>query len=361
MGRWRRAATALVCVAALVGVPTTPATAAVEGFSTVRTGTAQRNSITAVAPGDVWVAGRASNGRVRLEHFTGGQWWTAQLPVQADESLAVHGTAKKDVWLVSSGQLWRYQGSWRKVALPASRQATAVFDVKGKDVYVGTKRAATGDAGPDVIAELYRFNGRSWTRLGGPELPDQWRTSGVKTITRIMVTGGRVSAEVTWRPPAAVEIWQVFSVSGAQWTEIARTGQRSGNSLVRLPGWISYASGTQLFVGYGEGGSGPVTSECLRVVAGTTESCSSASAATAAVLPRGGPAVLGGRDWQRVEDGAFVDVPGRFLARRADGTERTLAGDPGDRTIALAADPTGATVWALTIEGERYAIQRYRR
>lgn len=357
----RRFAAVLVSsLALLTVVPATPSEAA-EGFTKVRSSTVERTSITAVAPGEVWVAGKAANGRVRLEHRTGGTWWTAQLPVQANPSMTIHGSAKNDVWLVSSGELWRYNGAWRKVALPDERKATAVFDVVGKNVYVGTYRAATGDYGPDRIAELLRYDGRTWTNLGGPELPDEWRNSGSKEIRRIMVTNGTVRAETLYQPPSPMTRHEVYQISGTTWTVVAITGGSNRDARSRLAGWLSYGNGTQVFLGYDKPSSQPLSPSCKQVTGSVSSDCTTMTAVGAAVLLRGGPAVLGGMDWQRQENGTLVDVPGQFLLRYANGTERVLGGDPGDTTLAMAADPTGATVWAITKEGDRYSIQRYRR
>lgn len=373
MGAVRAIATAVACAGALAAGLVQPATAAgggsaKAGFSPIRSSAAVRTSIAAVGGGQVWVAGATSDGQVRLEHLRGGRWWTTELPVKASESTQISGSGPRDVWLVSGGELWHYTKNWRRMTLPEGEIATAVQDVPGKNVYVGTYQRAIGAEGhSDVIARLFRFNGSRWTSLGGPELPDAWKATGTKLVKRIVVNRGRVLAEVRWAPPSPLVLRDVYRVDAKGWTHVARNGNLDHNNEMSLDGWLSYPDQTQTFLGYSgtvpSGDSVTVYSlDCVEVTKVASTSCPpSQTAVSAAVLLPGGPAVLGGRDWVKYENGAWVNHQGGFLLRQRNGTERILGGDPGDATVAMSADPEGHNVWAITREAGQYSIQRYRR
>lgn len=372
MGSLRRIVTAVACAGALAAGLVQPATAAgggsaKAGFSPVRSSADVRTSVAAVGGGQVWVAGSTGDGQVRLEHLLRGRWWTTELPVKADEYTQISGSGPRDVWLVSGGELWHYTKNWRRVKLPKGEIATAVQDVPGKNVYVGTYRTAVSPQGySDVIARLFRFNGNRWTSLGGPELPDEWQTTGTRFVERIVVNRGKVLAEVRRNPPSPMVIHDVYRVDAKVWTNIARTGDLGRQSEMRLAGWLSYPDQTQTFLGYAGMPNGESVSvyslSCLQVTGDASTSCPpSQTAVSAAVLLTGGPAVLGGRDWAAYENNAWVNHQGTFVLRQRNGTERVLAGDPGDATVAMSADPAGSNVWAITREAGQYSIQRYRR
>lgn len=333
------------------------------GFVDVRSSAAVRASIAAVGGGEVWVAGTADNGQVRLEHRKRGTWTTSQLPVTADETLQLHATGPRNVWLVSGGQLWHYRTSWRRVTLPRSELATAVFDPPGKDLYVGTYHTEPGPYGTDVVARLFRFDGRQWKATGGPELPDDWKQTGTKIIKSVKVTRGQVYATVLWHPPAAVVINDTYRVDGATWTSVVRTFMRSGGGVMQLGAWLSYRDGVQVFIGTADPSPGPSSLLCDRVTsAGDVTACPPASGGVSAgVLPDRGPAVLGGQDWNAWENNTVVPKQGRFLLRERNGVERVLSGDPGDTTVAMSIDPANSEVWAITKAGDQYSVQRYRR
>lgn len=41
------------------------------------------------------------------------------------------------------------------------------------------------------------------------------------------------------------------------------------------------------------------------------------------------------------------------------GAETVVPGDPGDATVAMDTDLHGRTVWAVTVTGQTYTLQRY--
>lgn len=333
-----------------------PLKSAGKGFSPVRQLSGQARSVLAVGD-DVWVAEKGGDGKVLLERSRSGTWSTSTLPVTADNTLALSGSASDDVWLVSGGQLWHYTSTWTKQTLAENTTATAVLDVAGPDVFVGTRTSAPTEFGTDSYAELRRFDGTIWTSLGGPELPTQWTFAGSEPITRIRQVDGSIFAETNLQPPSSYALWQVYAVTGTRWTPAIGTGEVGHGANSRTPGWISYSATNQLFLGTENGEPQPAPI-CRTLINTVQSTCSTTTAVGAAVKLADGRVIIGGNDWRT----SFIGQPktygqGTFRARATDGTETPIKGDPGEATVDLST--ANAVVWAITTSGDRSTLQRY--
>ncbi len=350
-----------------MGVPATAASASSPAFRPVHTLAGQPTSITAVGRSDVWSAGKTADGQVLLQHVTNGRLRTQVLPVEASDDLAIHGSSADDVWLVSGGELWHYTGrAWRQVALPEGFvAATAVFDVPGRNVYVGAYEHLQGQFN-DTVAQLFRYDGRTWTSLGGPEWPDGWDQAGTEKLSKINVVGKKVFAESHVYPPASMTYWAAYEVDGTTWTRFARTGEQSPANNSRMNAWIVNSTATShLFLGIRGLATDPMPQrpDCMIAVVGQDPtSCTTSTAVGDAAKFSNGTVVIGGNDWRSNNPGEpEAWQQGSFVLRSTNGTERKIGGDPGDETLDMAVDPSGRIAWALTRSGDTYTLQKYDR
>lgn len=91
-----------------------------------------------------------------------------------------------------------------------------------------------------MIARTFRYDGRTWKSLGGPELPDAWEETGARYVNRIVVNRGEVLTEVWWWPPTnLLVVHEVYRATSGQWPKLIRTGEDGRPSDLRLAGWLS--------------------------------------------------------------------------------------------------------------------------
>lgn len=109
-------------------------------------------------------------------------------------------------------------------------------------------------------------------------------------------------------------------------------------------------------LGDSESGRGP-SGLCDRWSPRTGEAdCTTRFVVAAADRLRDGRIVVGERDHRR---SGTPTAPGGFGIRSRSGAERVLSGDPGDTTIALAAEKGTNTAWAVTRTGDVTSLQRF--
>ncbi len=155
-------------------------------------------------------------------------------------------------------QVWEYTGSvWTKVGgegVNSSWAANTYEDVyalttDGTYLYAGLGTTA-GDA------EVWRYNGSSWTKIGGDGINSSWAAATYETVSGLSSYGGSVYAGLG-NTSGDGEVWQW---NGSSWTKIGGDGVNSSWSSATIVGVVSMANdGSNLYVGTsGNAGDGDV-------------------------------------------------------------------------------------------------------
>ena len=335
-----------------------PAPRPAAGFRPVRRAAADVVAMTSPAKGQVWLVERARDGRVVLERGVGGRWSTMRLPIRLESGsrVKIHGSAANDVWLTAAGQLWRFDGRrWARAGLPAGTTATTVYDVPGSEVYVGL-------AGDLQTQGVYRLNRGRWTSLGRPADYDVDTPYGpTYTPTDLTRTGGRWFATWKARPHSAAEFTESFALENGSWTHLYQSFFIGGGQYNTLGAWLVPTRDTQIvFTTWHMSSSAamPAAGYCTSWTKAAGERpCSTRWAVGAAAVLPNGDVVVGGNDYQRYEKPV---VQGTFGIRTTRGVEKLVAGDPGEKTLAMAVEPGTSTVWAATKKGGTTTIQAWK-
>lgn len=130
-------------------------------------------SVSATAPGDVWVAGSGPAGGV-VRHWDGQQWQPvprnshgARFPSLRD----VSAVAADDVWVTGSLQAFHWDGTkWRAAKLPTHRATVTLAGVSassGSDVWL----AGSTHVADQTVAVTFHWNGVRWQRVLLDQLP----------------------------------------------------------------------------------------------------------------------------------------------------------------------------------------------
>ncbi|GMA42340.1 hypothetical protein [Mobilicoccus caccae] len=324
------------------------------GFTPVRTLTGDVMAMTSTAKGQLWIAARGADDKLVLQHKDGARWRTHRMPMQVSphDDVELHGSARGDVWMVAAGTLWHYTGSrWQKVSLPAGTTATAVYDVAGRDAYVGLR----GDV---RTTGVYTLRGSRWISHGRPDdgdhpYPPAWHP------TDLRVADGKLFGNWMGRSSSAAQWQNSFAYEGGTWTNLFQTHFIGGGSYATLGAWLVPDATTQIVMGSGSSSSDmPWYPTCtMWTKAEGEKSCTSQWATGAAALLRGGRVVVGGMDYQHP---AQSKVEATFGIRTRDGGERLISGDPGDRTVAMAVEPGTDIAWAATRTGSVTTLQNWK-
>ena len=336
------------------------------GFEPVRATTGAGEALTAVSPNEAWVAGAGADGKVVVERVTGRRSTSTTLDVTADSGpISLDSSSSRQVWLAAGGQLWRYDGTqWASVPLPVGvTRVSAVHVASSRVVYVGAQEP-NPVPNPYGLTEnvIYRHDVRAgtWERIPGPTRPGPPDAPGAQRIDRIKLVGSHLFTEVTHFPAANSNWTSVHRWDGSAWTKVIDTGNRGGGSTSSSPGWIASAPDQQLFLGASLTPGAPQHPTCAQITPAGQQACETSTAVGGADAVTGGRVVIGGTDWNTWDQQAgFTKHEGTFVLRQPDGSEQQIPGDPGSRTIAVDA-ARGSTVWALTSDGDRTWVQRYR-
>lgn len=367
--RTARTVTALGLGVLVTAAGVLPAQAAPNrGFEPVRATASAGQALTAVSANEAWVAGAGADGRIVVERIAGRRSTSTTLDVTAGyEPISLDNSSSRMVWLAAGGELWQYNGrKWARVTMPEGvTRVSAVHVASSRVVYVGAQEPNPVPNPYGLMNNvIYKHDVRAgtWERIPGPVRPGPADSPGGQRIDRIKLVGSQLFTEVTYFPPASSYFMSVHRLDGSTWTKVVATGDRGGGANSASPGWIASAPDRQLFLGASLLEGAPQRPTCIELTAAGTQECQTRTAVGGADATTRGRVVIGGTDWQSwdQETTQFVQHEGIFVLRRPDGTERQIPGDPGDRTIAVDAPSRGTTVWALTSEGERTWVQRYR-
>lgn len=327
------------------------------GFRPVHRALADVVAMTSPAKGQVWFVERTGDGRVVLERKDGNRWSAMRLPIRLESGrgVKIHGSAANDVWLTVGGQLWRFDGRrWSRAGLPAGTSATTVYDVPGSEVYVGL-------AGDTQTQGVYRLNRGRWTSLGRPDDAENDKPYGPTwTPTDLTRTGGQWFATWRARPHSAAEFTESFALENGTWKDLYQSFFIGSGAYNTLGAWLVPTRDTQIVFSTWSPSSGsmPASGYCTQWVKGVREqSCTTRWAVGAAALLPNGNIVVGGNDYQRYEKPL---VQGTFGIRTKSGAEKLVAGDPGDKTLAMAVEPGTSMVWAATKQGRTTTIQAWK-
>lgn len=304
--------------------------------------------------GQLWIAERTNDGKILLEHKSGRYWGSYRLniPVGAGDTVDLHG-AGNDMWLTAAGQLWHFKGrSWSKVATPGKAAATTVFDVAGPTVYVGLSGEAKNTG-------IYTLRNGRWSSLGRPS--DNGMPAPFFSPKDVQVVGGKVFANWEASPRSATVWWNAFVYQNGSWGSPFASHSFGSGSYNHLGAWLVPNTTTQYTFGSASSVSEglPWFARCRAWTqkAGDITCTTRFAAGAGAVLPDG-RMVLGGSDYKYYTS---PKVEGQFGIRTADGTERTIPGNPGDATLAMTVEPGGSTVWAATVSGKTTRLQSWNR
>lgn len=328
------------------------------GFRAVRTTAAPVVAMHSPARGQVWFLERDASGRIILQRNDDGRWSTTRLPVTHTDYQKpdLHGSAANDVWVTAGGQLWRFDGRrWSRVGLPAGARATTVHDVPGPSVYVGL----SGDL---RTTGIYRLERGRWTSLGRPADSGTDTPYGPSyTPTDLTRTDGRWFATWLARPKSAAQWEMAAAYENGTWKPLYQTYMYGSGTYVRLGAWLVPTRDDQLVFTtwrYSSDDPSAASGSCTRWTKahGTTQPCRTTWAVGAAAVLPNGNIVLGGDDVRRAGQ---APVEGTFGIRTKAGVEKYVGGDPGDATLAMTVEPRTTRVWAATKKGDVTTIQRW--
>ena len=309
-------------------------------------------AMTAPARGVVFVLSEGARGRAEVQRITTstrrGATSTSVTRYRLDTRLGdpgratIDGTSASDVWVTANGGLWRFDGrGFAKVALPRGESAVTVADAPGNAVYVGTE--STSDGG-EVYRGTVGRRGTSWKSTGHASR-EGFEDFGLP-ILGLRVVDGRVFG--MWTQQYSANLARVvYELDSGKWVSryTANTLHPSGGTTAYT--WLAPKADEQVLLGRYETprDDAPVLvtsmwsngelSECLR---GTPQEWVSEKGALLA-------------DGRLVNDGFTISVD-------ACNRPRPIAGDRGDRTLAMTAERGANTAWAVTKHGDRVQLQR---
>jgi hypothetical protein len=160
----------------------------------------------------------------------------------------------------NDAEVWRWDGSsWTKIGgdslnsgWTTNYEAVRSLTNDGTNIYAGV-----GDTATD--AEVWRWNGTSWTRIAGDGVNSSWATAdNIEYVYALDYFGGNLYAG-TGSTAGDADVWRW---NGTSWTKIGGDGVNSGwaASTYELVGSMTN-DGTNLYAGVGSGnGDGEVWS-----------------------------------------------------------------------------------------------------
>ncbi len=149
-------------------------------------------------------------------------------------------------------EVWRWNGAtWTKVggdgvssswAAALNIEAVRSLTTDGTNVYAGL-----GDTAQD--AEVWSYNGATWTKIGGDGVSSSWAAAGnIESVYSLTHFGGNLYAGVG----VTAGDGDVWRWNGGTWTQIGGDGLNSGWAASTYEGVFSMANdGTNLYAGVG--------------------------------------------------------------------------------------------------------------
>lgn len=167
------------------------------------------------------------------------------------ESMTVYGDqlyAGTGNTMAGNAQVWRFDGTeWQIVGgqgLHGSWAPTTYENVLSMVSYGGNLYVGLGTTASD--AEVWRYNGTSWTQVGGDTLNSSWG-AGWEEVSSLATFGGNLYAGLG----ASANDAEVWRYNGATWTKIGGDNINSGwaTNFERVSSLAVY--GDQLYAGLG--------------------------------------------------------------------------------------------------------------
>jgi hypothetical protein len=151
----------------------------------------------------------------------------------------------------NDAEVWKYNGStWTKIGgdsinsgWTTNYEAVNVMAVWGGDLYAGLGISAQD-------AEVWRYNGTSWTKVGGDGVNSSWAAAGnIESVLSMTLYNGNLYAGLG-TSAADADIWRF---NGTSWTQVGGDGLGSSWSAAYEEVYIMRVYANQLVVGLGNG------------------------------------------------------------------------------------------------------------
>ncbi len=161
--------------------------------------------------------------------------WTKQAGDQVNNSWGIGPSSAKSSVVVGSNmyvgtssptQVWQYNGTtWAKIGgdsvnsswLASTYEEVSSLATDGTNLYAGLGTGA-GDA------EVWRYNGSSWTKIGGDAINTSWAVNTYEYVHSLSFYGGNLYAGLGFSTNEA-EVWRW---NGSSWSQIGGDGLNSG-------------------------------------------------------------------------------------------------------------------------------------
>lgn len=324
---------------------------------------AQPLALFSADPDQMWVAARAADGRLLMLLRSGTSWsvYRTSATVPEGGAVTVDGGARTEVWVAAGRSLLRFDGRrWRDVSTPGTTYL-GLTDNPAGTAYVAWRSDADGQRGQLRVGTAAR-NG-ALRELSTSRLDAEY--DQVAQVTHMDVSGGTlyVALRAQW---SKWNVQKVFSLVDGVWAErgaLASGGYSGGG---RVNALIPTGEG---FLALGEdAATSPrdVVRQGLCVtwkpkagdVYGTSVRCFTGGIVGAAAERRDARVVIGGNDEIEWRGGVRTTVKqGTFRLRERSGAERVIPGDPGEGTLAVAAQARTHAMWAITTTGAVNTLQ----
>ena len=210
--------------------------------------------------------GQSNNSTGNAEMWTvNGTTWTRNGGMYINKSWGYFGTENVEVMTPYNGKLyaalgnntagdatvWEYDGTtWRIVGgqgIDGSWAHSLIENVYSMVTYKGNLYVGTGLTAGD--GDVWRYNGSSWTQVGGDGLNSGWSGAGYEGVYSLGVYNGNLIAGLG----ASAQDAEVYSYNGTSWSKIGGDGVASSWSAasnIEVVNTISVYAGN-LYVGLG--------------------------------------------------------------------------------------------------------------
>jgi hypothetical protein len=179
--------------------------------------------------------GNATAGNAQVWRFDGSSWQivggqgiNGSWAINTYENVVSMVSFGGDLYVgtgttANDAEVWRYNGStWTQVGgdSVASSWGAGWEEVNSLATYGGNLYAGLGNSAND--AEVWRYNGTAWTKIGGDSLNSGW-TTGFDRVSSLAVYGGQLYAGLGLTATEA-EVWRW---NGTAWAKVGGDGVAS--------------------------------------------------------------------------------------------------------------------------------------